>query len=363
MSRLVGPYRMLKTIGKRSVTAIIVAAAVSLAACGGSASKTSAAVPKDGSGSPAVTTANVVAVVRAATQAAMQAHGVFAFAGVQGDGLLSPATVVSGASNNIAGFAWAQWRQLSDRSDVHAAVQAAADRALVNVPMRSCAGGGTVAISLNDVDNNGVTSNGDSATFLFENCTDNRITANGAMTMSGVSITGTPAAPPAAVWSFRTQLLFAALSLVDEMGAIAVDGTAAIDWQRSSVSSTSGAIDLTGLTIQEQGVATTFSSATLNTVDNDLASTSSLSLTGALNVAGVGSMNVATAKPMLMIKDSGHPASGEVTIQMARSIVSVFTRENVAVDIDLDSDGDGVRDSTQRTTWQQIHNVEPDIRI
>lgn len=360
IARQFSPHVCACSLGKAST---LVAGLMLLTACGGASNKSPATTPKNGSDSPPITSSNVVDVVRSATGAIMQAHAVFSFAGDQGDELLTQSAGSGGASGSVIGFAWTQWRELTGRADVYATVQAASDKALVNLPSQNCADGGTLAITLSDLDNNGLASNGDSATFVFTNCAARGATANGAMTMSNVVITGTPAATPASPWRFSAGLLFANVALMDERGAIMVNGTAAVDWQRADAATTSGTISLAGLEIQEQGVATEFAAATLSPVDSDLALTSTLSMSGNLNVAGVGAMSVATSKSMLMIKNSGHPASGDVTIQLSRSIVSVFTRDSVTVDIDLDGNGDGTRESSLRTSWQKIHNVRPDIQI
>ena len=85
--------------------------------------------------------------------------------------------------------------------------------------------------------------------------------------------------------------------------------------------------------------------------------TNTLTVRGDLIVDGRGAMSVATTKPMPMLKNSGHPASGDVTLQMARSIVSVIARDSVTVYIGLNDNGDGTSESGSRTSWRKFNPV------
>jgi hypothetical protein len=187
------------------LTAVVVGSALALAGCGG-----------DGDSSPevaltAITEANAAAVSAVVYEAASVLFD------VASSGALPVGAVVTGASGKaggglgLASFAARQLKAVTRRPLPAASGVVGA----VYEDTYPCAGGGTVTERIDDADNNGVESIGDSVRLTFTNCVEDGVSSNGVVSarltlLSGASIGG--------------QVRFGNLVLNDGTDEIAADG-------------------------------------------------------------------------------------------------------------------------------------------
>lgn len=153
-----------------ALSAVVVASTLALAGCGG-----------DGDSSPevtltAITAANAAQVSSVVYQAASVLFDVASSSGTLPLGaVISEVPALPGSGLGLASFAARQLKAVTSRP-LPAATGVVG---VVYEDTYQCAGGGTVTERIDDADNNGVESIGDSVTLTFVNCVEEGLSSNG----------------------------------------------------------------------------------------------------------------------------------------------------------------------------------------
>lgn len=213
----------------------------------------------------------------------------------------------------------------------------------------SCAGGGSMSLSLNDRDDNGEVSSGDSIILAFNHCSEDGVLMNGSMRLTDFDAT---LAAGGESGSARASITFDNLS--QSSGAVTETATGGfamqLRWNDSPygyelslsgdsfrVTGPDGIDELAAFRYQESGSYTGYRF----TVD--------ATLRGAL-----GEHRLATSTA-LTGSYGAYPTSGALVVTAADNSRLTLTAQSAsAVRLDVDSNGDGQVESTRQLSWQEL---------
>ena len=219
---------------------------------------------------------------------------------------------------------------------------------------------GQVTATLDDVDNNGDISTGDTIDVEFEMCffADTGTTLDGATSFTNLLLTGgyNDQIPP---WSMALTFGFVDLSGADSMGTSIIDGTLDLDISADDDVTIDLSVGTASLTVQDSGESETLSDYLL-TQAFDL-----ITFMQVINASGVytstvlgGSVTFETVADFMILTDGtpyeGNPSSGQMLISDSTSSVLVTVIDNISVQLEIDSNLDGMIDSTIVVAWDEL---------
>lgn len=350
----------MRSIVSKGGMVIGVAVAAGLIGCGGDGTKP--ASTRDGAGAPAAVTADSAAdIVRTASDQMMSAHMVADLGVERGRAVLGAQLASVEADPAVGGLAMELLSQLMANPELFGAAQATLPRAVVQLPVTNCASGGTVATSLNDIDNTNSVTNGDGVTFTLNQCAARMATASGTLSIANIQIVGLPVANSTAPWSVLGDFTFTQLNLVDQMmGATLVNGTLSASWQNSSATQASGTLTVDNLTLTRNRAVTTLSNVTMNTTTDRSTTppTVSMTMSGSVTDPTLGALNVQTIQPMVRPAGPGHPSAGAMAVTMSNGVkVTATTMSGTTVQLQAFNSGSATASLTSTTSWEAIHDM------
>lgn len=323
----------------------VAGAAVLISACGGGGGG------GGGGGAPAVPTAVTITAANSNVVGAEGFKGsdILTNTGNIASSVAGVVTTSTGSRFRLADFASRQLETLAARQFSSPALVAG----VVTTSSHLCAGGGTVSTTLDDVDNNGRLSRGDTATGTFANCVEFGVVINGSFSINNVVVTGTPGVTPAS--SVGATFTFNNLSGQDSTSLATVNGN--FNLEAATVNGVAFDITITGnnLSIAENGQTITLSNFSESLSVNRSTSAFSYTVNGTLTSTRLGgSLTFQTLTPFSGI-EGAPPSSGVLKVTGANNTSLTLTAlSSTSVRIDVDTNGDGVFDTSTSKTWSEI---------
>lgn len=220
----------------------------------------------------------------------------------------------------------------------------------------SCAGGGYITISLNDLNGNNQEDVGDSASVTAVNCSVEGETLNGQLVVTLKRITGTRVSYPYAAsidlqfnnlvaQSASTRTVGNGHLLVSIEGRTANEGSLDLSTSDFSVASSYG------------GVAYSQSLSNYASSIVTMSSSTSASTSGTLTSSAFESKSIAikTLVPFVRVNSQTYPDSGKMLITgAAGSAVRITATSATTVLIELDADGNGSYEKSTSKLWSEM---------
>jgi hypothetical protein len=231
--------------------------------------------------------------------------------------------------------------------------------AVTTLPPEACMISGTVSMSFDDRDNNGDLSLGDLLTIAFSDCRDTASEVlNGSATVSVTRI-GATVLP-----SFGATMTLAQLSqqATDGRHGLSFSGNLILDYEQLSATSERARLTADGaVSIAAHTHAGYVDTVTLQTgfeqkSDYDTSTGITISnTTGMLQsaAAGNGLVSISTPQSIHQGDTDPYPSSGKVNIAGQGSVV-LTVLSPVAVQIDLDAEGDNSYESRKQEAWDWL---------
>ena len=216
-----------------------------------------------------------------------------------------------------------------------------------------CDNTGTASIVVNDVDNNGAISSGDSFTITFDNCLDSldQTTTSGSMTMVVNGINGNPDTD--LVWNAAITVTMRDLTISDGNSNDAISGDFTLNMSTNDGGvNTTGGIGGNSLSVTENGVTETLSNYSISFRSNDVTGAYTIDSSGTVSSSELeGAVQFATLTTFEGI-DPDYPHTGVMKVSGAGdSSVTLTVIDNATVQLDVDEDGDGNMDQSIKTQW------------
>lgn len=333
-------------------TASLLVTAALLAGCGSSSESTPPV------SALAITTQNSPQAAGAAYQGASMTSS----AGRSGASVLTAAvTSGGGGSPNLARFARLQLAMLASLgyttgTPVASGVTYTQTVSCDPPPVGSA---GSVAVSLDDVDNSGTLSSGDSIGATFSNCylSAEGITVNGGFSLTGLTINGTPSVPGTA-WSATATFTFSNLQMSDPSVSYTVQGGLTYSGNTTDGVTITSSLSGTSLSVQANA-GSTLTLANFSLTDTADRNTTAYSFHGSGRVTdsalgGYVDFQIPSATPFVG-SGSQDPGSGTMAVTGANSTsVKLTVTSTSTVQLQVDTNGDGVYDSTLSEPWSSI---------
>ena len=321
-----------------NASALLSFAAISLvAACGGGGG---------GSGGVAMATidsANAPVVAAGAMQSAVATNGV---AGASGFG--NGVTPAGFAGNHF--FAEALIRH-SGRLSAPGQRQI---QSVVGPSTIDCAVAGTV-LAFGNTFTDGTLSPGDVLTGIFDNCDDgDGLVANGTVNFIVRAFQGDL---PSEVYRLTVEATLSSFAVTDSAGTSTGNGTLSVTLDTTASPQVVGQVSGTNFRISTRGrTYTLFNLSSSVTLDESVIPFDyTEEVSGALAVSGfAGNVDIETVTPF---QGSGGdpPSIGEMLITGANNAsVRLVTIDSTNVQLQIDTDGDGIVDETQDSTWAAL---------
>ncbi len=218
---------------------------------------------------------------------------------------------------------------------------------------------GTMSESFNDADNSGTLTTGDSVTATFSNCylSLDGMTTNGGISLTNLTIKGTPSVAGTA-WNATATFGFSKMTINTPSGNYLVNG--ALTYTGNTQNGVAISVSLSGssLTVQKTG-GPTLTLANFNfkgNVDNNTMAFSEYGSGQVTDSALKGYVNFTIPSATPFAGNVGqYPSSGAMTVTGAnKSSVKLTAIDSTKVQLQVDSNGDGVVDHTFTEPWSSL---------
>jgi hypothetical protein len=229
-------------------------------------------------------------------------------------------------------------------------------QAVVANPPQACSVGGTMTVTLDDLDNNGVPSLGEPVAIVFNHCQDTPSEViDGKATVTITSGTQT---------SFSATMSLSQLSSEATNGrhGLTLDGVMTLGL--TTLSATSDRLVLTASGPVTAAIHTHLPFSDTVTLQSGFAAESTYDSAGAVtvtttqgtlaSVAAGGAVSIATDIPVRQLDADAYPYAGVMRISGQKGVMLVTALSTSQVRIDLDADGDGSYESTVSPTWDWL---------
>lgn len=214
----------------------------------------------------------------------------------------------------------------------------------------NCSLGGTLSIGLNDADNSGAASTGDTFTLTFASCNEDGAILNGSISASNLVLTQTSST----AYAFSGLITISNLSYVDGFDSGALTGSMTFSESSSDSITVTTTLNISSLAATGSETLTITNLAT-TIVQNTATGAYSLSIaSGTVNSAKLGGTVTITTLTPLQAVGAAYPHAGSLKITGASSSITLTALSSTNVRILVDSNNDGVTDSTINTTWTAL---------
>lgn len=250
------------------------------------------------------------------------------------------------------------WLQPVTKRVMTATVQREYPQAVHGPFVYPCAISGTRSETIDDGDNDGVTSSGDVITEHYNNCQDTLdVTVNGTVT-STLTLVNTAPVP-----SGSARMDFSQLSVVETNDSLTFDGSMLLNYTQPSAS-----IEVMRFAVESPmtvTVSTPGYSDTLtllngfvaeDTYDASLGRNAS-AVNGSLQSATLGgtvAVRTVAGLPITIDDTNAYPHSGQIRVRGTAGILLVTMLPADQVRLDLDVDNDGTFESRRTITWDEF---------
>lgn len=331
---------------KTSTHAGILACALSLTACGGGGGGGTTPPPAT---SAALTSSNQTTAVEDAVSTAFLP-------------VITSQTIVGAATTDeraLYAFANRQWDRLP--AYIQDAKAAAAVAGAMVSETYACTNGGSMQMSVNDADDNGIVSAGDSFTLALSNCREADGTLNGSLGFSFDSLTGSYGTMP---YGATATMSFGNLSVTGSQFTASINGSLTVGFTRSSTYAFTESVSTPSLTVAGTygGVTrtrslTNYAASAAGTADATYGHVTTYSVGGTLASTGLGSQVISFSTPTAFVTRGSdyYPSTGVLLISGAsNSSVRVTALSNTQCGIALDANGDGTYEGSSTVNWNTL---------
>lgn len=224
----------------------------------------------------------------------------------------------------------------------------------------SCSGGGSMSVSVTDVNGNQQVDAGDSVSMNLANCNEGGLSMNGSMAASFTALTGSL---DSNVYSATMTMSFTNLTAGTSAGS--ATGNGSINLALSSTAVNNSRVDLTVASFATSdnygGVSSTRSLQDFMISDtrtpSGLGFLSSTSIAGTLTSSALESrpFTLSTVAPLLRYSSESYPSSGQLkAVGMNGSQVRFTAQSLTNVLIELDADGNGIYEASVIKAWLDL---------
>ena len=220
---------------------------------------------------------------------------------------------------------------------------------------QACAVSGSVTVTFDDVDGNGLLSGGDLLSVQFNECRDSATSLyNGKAVLTLTSV------PNAS--QITASADFQNVSSVQGGQTSTIDGTlVVVETDTDTDTITSIGTGASGLTVTVASPTyndvVTLSAGTHVTVDQQAAAgRTSLTLDGTLQAQSVpgGTVTLTTVSPIIQLDADAYPSSGVLKVQGAHGTLLLTVLSATSVQEQLDTNDDGTYESTTTVAWSAL---------
>jgi hypothetical protein len=318
---------------------VVLSAAALLSACGG------------GGGSDSGVTASAPVAVTSANAGQVAGAGVNASDGLTGNtqGILGivPAGLGSGSPTdvNVVETLIEYIRNAPQYPD--AGVQPAA----VLNENQNC-DSGNISVSFNDADNNLSLSTGDSVTMTANNCVLSGVMIDGSISMGSVVVSGDQFAPP---YSLQFSLQTAGFSVSAGAETVSMRGAGTISELSNDGVSFTSSFTGSGIEITAGGETLSLTNYLITETENQATGAYSYAINATISSTSLGGSVQVTTEVTFSGTDPLDPDSGKlVCVGAGNTSVTLTVIDSDNVQLDVDSDGDGIVDATLMETWSSL---------
>lgn len=324
---------------------VVAVSTILVSACGGGGGGGgSSAGGAPGGGAPG-SAMIALSSTNASAAAASVEDALFLTTGISGQGAAIPIGVVVASGNrfNLVDFLSTQLKTINSvKVDITPTVVGAITTSSV-----ACSGGGSVGITLDDVDDTGDVSTGDTVTLGFNSCTEDGSTLNGSMSVSNLVFTQ----PSSTAYSFSGTMTLNNFTFTDGPDNGIISGTISFAESSSDDITTTTTISLNSLTATVASETLAITGLTATVTENSITGVYTVSSSGTINSNELGGTLTFSTPTALRGVETGYPSSGVLRISGSNSSVTLMAISSTTVRLDVDSNNDGVIDSTMNTTW------------
>ena len=319
-------------IFKLSVLLSLVSLVAACGGGGGGGSAASATPPPVSTGAVAITAANAATAAGAVDNSVVFATG----AGTQAASAPTAAVVtVTGNQFNITEFSNTVFETIDSlKSQLTPTVIGA-----IITRSSACSGGGSIDVSLDDIDNNGVLSTGDTLTLLYNSCARSGTTISGGLSISGF----TSVKPSTAAFTTTGKISFNSFAYSDGATTGTINGTIDFSVSTSDGNIVNSTISNGSLAVAKTGATLTLSGYSINQTNNKSTGAYTLSASGTVTSSALGGTVTFTTSTPYQGTGTANPSSGAIKITGAgSSSVTVTALDSTNIRLDVDSNGDGI---------------------
>ena len=218
----------------------------------------------------------------------------------------------------------------------------------------ACDGGGSITMTMDDADDSGDASTGDSAHFDFASCANAGWAINGRMSLTGLELTG---APGDAARSLGADIMFSSFSISDGTQTEVVDGGFRIRASIQSVPAQVVEASVSGSSFRMSGADTDgeLRAFMLDARTDATAGTYAYSVDATVIDSSMATVVVISNPEPFSGAVGEYPSAGSLLVrESGGSAARLTVTSPTGVRIEVDADGDGVFESTMERTWSDI---------
>ena len=217
-----------------------------------------------------------------------------------------------------------------------------------------CPLGGSASATVNDADNSGSLTPGDTGTFTFYNCVVEGATLNGAFSFSNLSLTGSDSTPSRSVGA---TFNFNNLRATSGAESASVNGDFSVQAAITNFAPYVLDISITGtrLALAENNWTGTLAGFSARVSVNETAGTYLYAVSGTMSGTDLPD-TITLATPITVTGIIGtYPAAGVMTARASDGTSARLTVNSpTSVTVDVDGNADGTFESSQTMTWAQL---------
>lgn len=218
-----------------------------------------------------------------------------------------------------------------------------------------CEGGGTQSVNFSDPNSNTELDVGETLALVYVNCVAAGETLNGAMNITTTSKDGDPSLENSN-YSIGATIATSNFSITDSDGTVSHNGQIVFLLTHTPTTDTT-TVNIPTFTVLNNGITDALSNFTITSIENLATSQYSVTVAGLVNNSVDGTFRVSTPTPLQGVGD-GDPTLGVLKIEGVTSSMTVNPlSDGQQVRLDIDSNGDGITDSSINTTWAQLDNA------
>ena len=216
---------------------------------------------------------------------------------------------------------------------------------------------GTITVTVNDADNNGELSPGDTVDATFNQCVEGNESLNGSASIRDISVTG-DAVNQVAPWSIAATYVFNNVVFTQAGETSSINGSFSITVGMPDDTLFNTSISANSITVVDSGFTETLSNFSATASLDTSTSAYSTDTSGTFSSDRfAGSVTFDTTQTFHGVGED-FPSEGELLIIGANnSSVRLTAIDSVNVRLVVDEDGDGAVDETIDTTWQELEDL------